>query len=241
MSLKNVFQDIVSHPSLQKTSPITDFDVSYEGVVNGADVMVSYGTYMDRNDTVEELAIVVQRDNSAVGFDAEQLKHKSTDKVRFSAYEIEMDPLGMYEKSRTPIGASIQYTGDAMKLLQTAIQLADRTLSEQQMVRSIIREEVKNMVSENTSSYAAELEDRDYEVTPEERAAHQNFLKMLLPFLEDFDRILDYARRHGIFNDDEYEQLIKAKRLMKSAGVPMSFLNVKKSKGLDISNFDDLG
>lgn len=86
-------------------------------------------------------------------------------------------------------------------------------------------------MNESASSWAQDIIDRDYKVSPEEKATMKNYLELSNPFLKDYDRVLDYARRAGIFNDEEYEKLLEAKRLFESAQIPMSLLDmIRKSE-----------
>lgn len=108
---------------------------------------------------------------------------------------------------------------------------------DEERLRKLIREEVRRLL-EVESSWDNKLTSNDYQVTSDQRATHKNYLDMWVPFKKKFDRILNYGKRSGIFNQEEYDKILEVKQLMDQAAVPISLLKTKEqSSGFSI---DDL-
>ncbi len=77
-----------------------------------------------------------------------------------------------------------------------------------------------------THSYRRALMERDYEVTPEQHAAHRHILEGVLPVKKSLDDLLGSLGRLGALDREESAKIQEALEVLGGLCIPMALLTV---------------
>jgi hypothetical protein len=75
-------------------------------------------------------------------------------------------------------------------------------------------------------SYKASIEERDYEVTAEQRAAHLHILNNTVPVRKDLSELVLFLGRYGAVDGEEAQKLRDAVQVLDGLCIPMALLTV---------------
>jgi len=173
--MHKLFETILEILDLSKRStPIHNFDVTYDGKYKSINVIASFKKFKQENDVGSKIEIVWKDGPNAVGFDSEKFDHEEKYSVNFDIYEIELDEHGHFEVDQTSIGDFVKYQGNVKGFIKRMFKKATKYLSElnemskKSVLRNVIREKIKKIVGEQEEdnidlySVVVKTEDRDF-------------------------------------------------------------------------------
>ena len=73
-------------------------------------------------------------------------------------------------------------------------------------------------------SYRNQIAGRDYEVTPDQKAAHRHILENVVPTRKDLADLVSFLDQHGAVDPNEAEKLREAVRVLDGLCIPMALL-----------------